>query len=148
MNQTSTRKYETRLEAFQDNTGEAHPLAELLPAEPARRKRAGSVALKNNAQVLWTGTVSLGTPARQFTADFDTGSADTIVPATGCGAACAGLMVYSPKNSSTAVDLKKNFSLGYGDGTMTSGKQYTDTVQFAGFKVRYARLGPRDVAEL
>ena len=35
---------------------------------------------------------------------------------------------YHPENSSTAVDLSKNFSISYMDGTQSSGPVWLDTV--------------------
>ena len=71
-----------------------------------------------------------------FSVDFDTGISDLFLPGPSCTTNCDGHTKYTPSSSSTAVDLKKTFSLEYGDGSTVSGEQYTDTVSIAGLTVR------------
>ncbi|GHJ86890.1 hypothetical protein NliqN6_3292 [Naganishia liquefaciens] len=75
----------------------------------------------------WAGNVTVGTPAQTFLVDFDTGSSDFWVVSTDCGY-CQTSAKYHPENSSTAVDLSKNFSISYMDGTQSSGPVWLDTV--------------------
>ncbi|KAJ9096404.1 hypothetical protein QFC21_005226 [Naganishia friedmannii] len=69
----------------------------------------------------WAGNVSVGTPPQIFEVDFDTGSSDLWV--TGNCWYC-----YEPRNSTTAIDLHRNFSISYVDGSSTAGPVYLDTV--------------------
>ncbi|KAI0306143.1 acid protease [Multifurca ochricompacta] len=111
-------------EAFERNTGAAHPLASQLKRSVKR------------------GTdITVGTPAKKYTVDFDTGSSDLFLPASTCGSTCSGHTLYNPKSSSTAKDLKKTFSLSYGDGSTVSGEQYADTVTLAGYTATQQALG-------
>ncbi|SCV72434.1 BQ2448_3971 [Microbotryum intermedium] len=83
---------------------------------------------------LWTGTISIGTPAKKFNIDFDTGSADLWVPSSDCNsAACNPHTKYDPSKSSTSkADPSKKLSIVYGDGSSTTGLVYQDTVSLAG----------------
>ena len=67
---------------------------------------------------------------------FDTGSSDLFVPSTKCDSTCSGHTLYDPSSSSTSDDLGDNFSLGYVDGSILSGEEYTDDVTIAGVVVR------------
>lgn len=82
----------------------------------------------------WTGTVSIGTPASQFTIDFDTGSADLWVPSSSCSG-CGSHATYDPSSSSTSQDQSGTFQISYGDGSTASGPEYTDTVTLSGVTV-------------
>ncbi|SGY69451.1 BQ5605_C004g03017 [Microbotryum silenes-dioicae] len=101
---------------------------------------AGGVSLTNYndgsglRHAVWTGTISIGTPAKTFNIDFDTGSADLWVPSSGCSsAACAPHTKYDPSKSSTSkADPSKKLSITYGDGSSTTGLVYQDTVTLAG----------------
>ncbi|KAI0029182.1 aspartic peptidase domain-containing protein, partial [Vararia minispora EC-137] len=89
-----------------------------------------SVVLDNSNNTQWTGEISIGTPARNFTAMFDTGSSDLVIP-TGAGCSnCYQSVSYDPKSSSTSHALGKSFSLNYGSGAV-SGMQYEDSVSVA-----------------
>ena len=68
--------------------------------------------------------------------DLDTGSGDLFLPASNCDSTCSGHTLYDPSSSSTSKDVGRTFDLKYGGSTLSaSGKQYTDTVAVAGFKV-------------
>jgi cathepsin D len=118
-------KYQTTLASYEKNTGKSHPLAN---ASSANKKRAtGTVALIDVQNSLWHGAITLGGQTSQC--DFDTGSADTVVePAA-----------YKP--GSTATNTGHTFSASYGDGTMASGKVYTDTVSVGGLTATGASIG-------
>ncbi|KAI0953545.1 hypothetical protein AcW1_007736 [Taiwanofungus camphoratus] len=102
--------------------------------EAALGKRNGLPLTDQNNNMEWTGTVSIGTPAQEFIIDFDTGSADLWVPAAGCDG-CESQDRYDPSSSSTSQEESGTFSIGYGDGSTTSGPIYTDTVSVAGVTV-------------
>ena len=80
------------------------------------------------------GSKSLSDP-RHDTVQIDTGSSDLFLPWSKCGASCSGHKLYNPKASSTAKDLSKTFSLGFGDGSTAKGEQFTDVVSIAGLTV-------------
>jgi cathepsin D len=71
-----------------------------------------------------------------YTVDFDTGSSDLFVPSKSCGSSCSGHNAYDPSASDTSRDLRKNFSLAYGDGSTVSGRQFADYVTVSGLVVR------------
>lgn len=100
-------------------------------AERRKLDRRAAVNLKSyNSDLLWAGPVKIGNPPQNFVLDFDTGSADTWVPATSCtSSACSSHNKYDPSKSTTA-ELQKDdaFDIAYGDGSHTSGKVYTDSV--------------------
>ena len=97
----------------------------------------------DNSGELWQGPLTVGTPAKTFTVQFDTGSSDLFVPGPSCTSSnCKGHTIFTPKSSSTAVDVGKTFNLQYGSGQV-QGEQYTDTVTIAGLTVRiYFRSSP------
>ncbi|ETW79235.1 aspartic peptidase [Heterobasidion irregulare TC 32-1] len=135
----SVAKIQKGFETYEKNTGSPHPLAAGL-SEKAKRA-TGSDALTDDDAELWYGSISVGTPAVTFTVDFDTGSSDLFLPGPSCTTNCDGHTKYTPSSSSTAVDLKKTFSLEYGDGSTVSGEQYTDTVSIAGLTATKQTLG-------
>ncbi|KAI0061612.1 Asp-domain-containing protein [Artomyces pyxidatus] len=138
----SVGKIQKGFEAFERNTGKAHSLAGSINKDVlAKRAGTGSDPLTDDEAQLWYGAISIGTPAKKFTVDFDTGSSDLFVPASTCGSTCSGHTLWTVSSSSTAKDLKKTFSLAYGDGSTVSGEQYTDTVSIAGLTATKQTLG-------
>ncbi|KAI6103750.1 aspartic peptidase domain-containing protein [Pisolithus croceorrhizus] len=111
------------------------------PTVQPTRRDTGSVPLTDASNVMWYGSISVGTPAVDFLVDFDTGSSDLVLPASDCGSTCSGHTLYNPNASSTAVDLGKTFVLSYGDGSSIPGEQYTDTVTIAGYTATNQTLG-------
>ncbi|KDQ50162.1 hypothetical protein JAAARDRAFT_186508 [Jaapia argillacea MUCL 33604] len=133
----ATAKMQQGFISFQKNTGTPHPLAPpgLLP------RKTGGDALNNDAEQLWYGSISVGTPAKTFTVDFDTGSSDLFLPGPTCNTNCAGHTIYDPKKSSTSSDAHKTFQLQYGDGSSVEGEQYNEAVSIAGLTATSQRLG-------
>jgi len=141
----SVEKVHRGLSAFELNTGTLHPLSALITA-PALKKRQtgssnGSDPLTDSNQILWFGTIEVGTPPTTYTVDFDTGSSDLFLPGPDCTTTCASHTVYDPTKSSTSNALGKTFSLAYGDGSTVSGQQYTDVVSISGLSVSNQTLG-------
>ncbi|KAF7978615.1 hypothetical protein HWV62_45358 [Athelia sp. TMB] len=124
--------------AYEQNTGSKHPLD--TSASPTRRA-TGNDALTNDNSVLWYGRISVGTPAKTFTVDFDTGSSDLFLPGPNCGSSCEGHTTYNPGTSSSSNNLGRSFSLEYGDGSTVSGTEYTDTVTITGLTAIGQTLG-------
>jgi hypothetical protein len=90
--------------------------------------------------MMWTGPISVGTPAVEFQVNFDTGSSFFFLADENCRIR-PGRNRYDPKKSSTAVSLEKPFQMGYFDGSGVSGFQYTDTVAVAGLTATGQTLG-------
>ncbi|KAH9041264.1 acid protease [Lactarius pseudohatsudake] len=124
--------------AFERNTGAAHPSA---PRLKRSTKRGNGNPLTDDSEQLWYGSITVGTPAVNYTVDFDTGSSDLFLPGSDCDSTCSGHKLYDPSSSFTSSDTKQKFALEYGDGSTVSGEQYTDTVTLAGFKATRQRLG-------
>ncbi|KAH0838835.1 Asp-domain-containing protein [Lanmaoa asiatica] len=112
------------LENFEKNTGASHPAA----LKGSQRRATGVVPLTADGVQLWYGSISVGTPPKDFTGPK-------------CTTNCAGHTIYNPSSSSTAHDLGKTFSLSYGDGSTVSGEQYSDTVVLDGLKAVTQTLG-------
>ncbi|KAH8986111.1 acid protease [Lactarius akahatsu] len=125
-------------EAFEKNTGAAHPSA---PRLKRSTKRGNGNRLIDDSEQLWYGSITVGTPAVTYTVDFDTGSSDLFLPGSNCDSTCSGHTLYDPSSSSTSSDAGQKFELKYGDGSTVSGEQYTDTVTLAGFNATRQRLG-------
>ena len=120
--------------------------------------RAGRVPLIDDNNFLWYGTISIGTPPKNFTGktllsplqiwssdpascsvDLNTGGSDLFVASMNCNSSCLGHKEYDPSASFTSRDLGKNFTLEYDDGfevSTVNGEQYTDVVTIAGLVVR------------
>ncbi|KAI9444474.1 acid protease [Lactarius indigo] len=125
-------------EAFERNTGAAHP--SVFQLKYSTKRGNGDPLIDDSAQ-LWYGPITVGTPPVTYNVDFDTGSSDLFLPRSDCGSSCSGHNLYNPKSSSTSSDFRQPFSLQYGDGSTVSGEQYIDTVTLAGFKATGQRLG-------
>ena len=64
--------------------------------------------------------------------NFDTGSADLVVPSAKCtAAACTNHQRYDPAASSTSATNTSTLRISYGDGSTISGKAFSDTVSSA-----------------
>ncbi|KAF9235757.1 aspartic peptidase domain-containing protein [Melanogaster broomeanus] len=122
---------------FEKNTGTPHPSV----VEGAQKRAAGGNALTADENVLWYGTIAVGTPPVNYKIDFDTGSSDFFLPGVKCGPSCEGHKIYDESASSTAIDLGKTFSFAYGDGSNVEGDQYNDTVAIVGVTATDQTLG-------
>ncbi|KAF7307817.1 Acid protease [Mycena kentingensis (nom. inval.)] len=98
-----------------------------------RHKRQSEPLVDELNDLEWAGYISIGTPAKDFYIDFDTGSADLWVPSVDCTSdACEGKSKYNVSASSTSKKQNGNFTIMYGDGSSVGGKIYTDVVSVAG----------------
>ncbi|KAI9444478.1 acid protease [Lactarius indigo] len=136
--QRTVAKIQHGFEAFERNTGAAHPSASQLKSSI---KRGKGDPLTDDSAELWYGSITVGSPAVTYTVDFDTGSSDLFLPGSDCDSTCSGHTLYDPSSSSASSDVGQTFELQYGDGSTVSGEQYTDTVTLAGFKATGQRLG-------
>jgi cathepsin D len=143
------------MDAYQRNTGKEHPLVRGIETS---NFRTGRVPLTDDNNFLWYGTISIGTPPKNFTGkislspvqnwssdrvsysvDINTGGTDLFVASKNCNSSCSGHKEYDPSASFTSRDLGKNFTLVYDDGfenSTVSGELYTDVVTIGGLVVR------------
>ncbi|KAH9168072.1 acid protease [Lactarius sanguifluus] len=137
----SLAKIDHGFRAYEKNTGVPHPSAPKM--KRADLKHIGSEPLTNADFSYWYGSISVGTPPKNFTVIFDTGSALTFLPGSDCDSSCEGHMWYFPAKSSTAKDLGEPFETRYGDGTtdFVDGLLYTDDVTVAGYTAKSQTLG-------
>uniref|UniRef100_A0A8C0H7U4 pepsin A n=1 Tax=Chelonoidis abingdonii TaxID=106734 RepID=A0A8C0H7U4_CHEAB len=99
---------------------------------PSLANQAASEPLTNYMDVDYYGTISIGTPAQDFTVVFDTGSSNLWVPSVYCSsAACTNHNRFNPSDSSTYEATSQTLSIQYGNGSMTGILAY-DTVQVGG----------------
>ncbi|KAG9313385.1 aspartic peptidase domain-containing protein [Chiua virens] len=92
------------------------------------------ISLSDINSNMWMGAISVGTPPQNFTVDFDTGSADLILPDKACDNTCDGHARYDPTASSTFVNLGKTFQMTYSGGSSVNGTQYADNVYMGGYE--------------
>ncbi|EIW83889.1 acid protease [Coniophora puteana RWD-64-598 SS2] len=135
--QSIKAKYERGFTNYAKNTGKVHSLAKVN----AGKRDTGTVDLTDDSSELWYGKISVGTPAVEYTVDFDTGSSDLFLPGPDCDDTCSGHTVYDPSKSSDSQDVGQTFQLQYGDGSTVSGEQWTDTVTLAGLTATEQTLG-------
>ncbi|PRQ76535.1 aspartic protease [Rhodotorula toruloides] len=122
----------------------AHPSSSSAQAgATATVKRGGASLTSYNGGTLYAGAATIGTPAKSFILDFDTGSSDLWITSSGCNsAACNTHSKYDPSSSSSSqLVAGKTLSLTYGDGSSTKGTVYTDTVSVAGLSATSQTLG-------
>uniref|UniRef100_A0A8C4Y2F7 Peptidase A1 domain-containing protein n=1 Tax=Gopherus evgoodei TaxID=1825980 RepID=A0A8C4Y2F7_9SAUR len=99
---------------------------------PSLAKEAASEPLTNYMDVDYYGTISIGTPAQDFTVVFDTGSSNLWAPSVYCSsAACTNHNKFNPSDSITYEATSQSLSIQYGTGSMTGILAY-DTVQVGG----------------
>lgn len=109
-------------------------VAEELLAAGQSDPQVFSSALKNNANTQYYGSVFLGTPSKQFTVVFDTGSSVLWVPDASCTSdACNTHNQFRLAHSTSGkllgdADTVKEAKIQYGTGSMT-GVEAVDTVK-------------------
>ncbi|XP_053923939.1 pepsin A-like [Cuculus canorus] len=108
------------------------------PYNPAAKFLAAGTStepLQNYMNNEYYGTISIGTPAQEFTVLFDTGSSNLWVPSVYCSSqACSNHNRFNPSASSTYVGTSETVEIAYGTGSMTGILGY-DTVGVAGINV-------------
>ncbi|KAF9449928.1 acid protease [Macrolepiota fuliginosa MF-IS2] len=132
-------KFDRGFRTFEKNTGRVHPGR--VQKETVEARATGADPLADEQDALWYGAISVGTPAKQFKVEFDTGSSDLFLPGPKCGTTCQGHQIYNTAASSTAKDLGKKFSLAFGDGSTVEGEVFTDTVTVSGLTAKNQAVG-------
>lgn len=94
----------------------------------------GDIALDDYQNLQYFGQVSIGSPEIKFTMMFDTGSGNLWVPMCGYGISSGGRCYPTPSRLSPQYDGRR-ISMSYGDGTISSGKVYRETIVFGGLNV-------------
>uniref|UniRef100_A0A674JLE6 pepsin A n=1 Tax=Terrapene triunguis TaxID=2587831 RepID=A0A674JLE6_9SAUR len=99
---------------------------------PSLSNEDASEPLTNYMDIEYFGTISIGTPAQDFSVLFDTGSSNLWVPSVYCSSpACTNHNRFNPSDSSTYEATSEKVSIQYGTGSMTGILGY-DTVQVGG----------------
>ncbi|NXA17744.1 PEPA protein, partial [Ibidorhyncha struthersii] len=97
--------------------------------------RISAEPLQNYLDNEYFGTISIGTPAQEFTVVFDTGSSNLWVPSVYCSSlACSNHNRFNPADSSTFISTNESLYIAYGTGSMSGVLGY-DTVTVADIKV-------------
>ncbi|XP_042641390.1 pepsin A [Tyto alba] len=108
------------------------------PYNPATKyfaTRASTEPLQNYLDNEYFGTISIGSPAQEFTVVFDTGSSNLWVPSVYCSSpACTNHNRFNPAESSTFISTNDSLEIAYGTGSMTGILGY-DTVTVADIEV-------------
>jgi len=98
-----------------------------LYVDPAR-----PVSLTNYFNRMYTGTVAVGTPAKEFSLVFDTGSADMWLFSENASSKKMSFVHYYDENASSTSKVSNTaWSIQYGKGS-ASGRLVTDVVSLAG----------------
>ncbi|NWZ30947.1 PEPA protein, partial [Asarcornis scutulata] len=112
-----------------------HPHNQASKYFPVLAGTTSSEPLQNYMNVSYYGTISIGTPAQEFTVIFDTGSSNLWVPSVYCSSrACENHKRFNPSESSTFVSTNESVSIAYGTGSMTGILGY-DTVTVSSIQV-------------
>ncbi|KAM9212168.1 cathepsin E [Dugong dugon] len=109
--------------------------------ETCTRDQSANEPLINYLDMEYFGTISIGSPAQNFTVIFDTGSSNLWVPSVYCSSqACQTHPRFYPSQSSTYSSLGSPFSISYGTGSL-SGIIGTDQVTVEGLTVVNQQFG-------
>ncbi|KAF9220337.1 acid protease [Gyrodon lividus] len=137
----TTAKILHGFENFEKNTGAWHPFA----GKGAWKRDSSGLPLDSLSDPLdrWFGTISIGTPPRNFagTLALTLRRIDVILPGSQCDNTCNGHTIYDPEASPTSVDLGKSFSINFVGGATSFGNQYTDNVTVVGLTATDQTLG-------
>ncbi|KAG8979730.1 Type I transmembrane sorting receptor, partial [Tulasnella sp. 427] len=99
-----------------------------------KRQSSGADSLDDQSDAVYYGALSVGTPAQQTTIDFDTGSADLLIPTENCSG--CGSPLFNTGQSSTFQASSQPFEIQYGDGSTAAGTLASDTVTVSGLTVQ------------
>lgn len=103
-----------RMKYIREGRWEQYQLEKTL----ARQKQSGGETVKDYDDVVYVGTIQLGTPAQNFAVILDTGSSNLWVPDQTCSSsACQGKNMYNSGASSTYVRNGQYWHIRYGTGS-------------------------------
>ncbi|KAG9039170.1 hypothetical protein FS837_001031 [Tulasnella sp. UAMH 9824] len=98
-----------------------------------KRQSSGETGLEDQSDFVYYGPLSVGSPPQEITTDFDTGSADLVIPIENCTG--CGTQVFNTAQSSTYQASSQPFDIQYGDGSQAIGTLASDTVTVANLTV-------------
>ncbi|KAG6823933.1 hypothetical protein H0H92_008573, partial [Tricholoma furcatifolium] len=125
--------------AYEMNTGSPHPNA---GKSKSKRGHTTSIPMINYEDSLWYGEISVGTPAKPFSVQFDTGSSDLFVPGSRCtSSACSDHHKYTPSSSTSSKDLGRKWRIEFADNSTASGELYDDVVVIGKVSARSQAVG-------
>ena len=100
-----------------------------------------NIPLVNYQDTIFFGEVQIGTPAKNFTVVFDTGSSNLWVPSLNCTSdTCSNKTKYDPAESSSFKEDGRQMIIPYGSG-LVSGTVGNDVVNLGGFNVTDVGFG-------
>ncbi|KAG6828379.1 hypothetical protein H0H92_008178 [Tricholoma furcatifolium] len=135
----TTSKIQRGFEVYERNTGTPHPNA---GKSHSKRGITTSIPLTDYEDVIWYGSISVGTPARTFTVQLDTGSSDLFLPGSSCtSSACRGHSKYNASSSASSKSLGREWSIAFADYSRASGELYSDVVAIGGSSARSQTVG-------
>lgn len=103
--------------------------------------QSNNVPLSNYMDTQYYGSISVGTPAQDFTVMFDTGSSNLWVPAKSClSVPCWLHKTFNSAASSTFVSNGEAIAIQYGSGSC-SGVLGQDTVNLGGYAITQVTFG-------
>jgi cathepsin D len=103
--------------------------------------KSANVPLNNYMDTQYYGSISVGTPAQDFTVMFDTGSSNLWVPSKSClSVPCWVHSTFDSAKSSTFVKNGETISIEYGSGSC-SGTLGADTVNLGGYDITEVTFG-------
>ncbi|CAM5119646.1 unnamed protein product [Eretmochelys imbricata] len=105
-----------------------HPYNPASKYFPSLANEDASEPQTNYMDIEYYGTISIGTPAQEFSVLFDTGS---VLLQDSLQAYCSNHNQFNPSDSSTYEATNESLSIQYGSGSMTGFLAY-DTVQIGG----------------
>ncbi|KIM27143.1 hypothetical protein M408DRAFT_330251 [Serendipita vermifera MAFF 305830] len=139
------------IDKYVEGAAAKRALAEKRAARDAEHKReeerlgkkraVKDIAMTNhNFDTVYSATLQLGTPPKEFSVLLDTGSSDTWVTASNCNCisvgctSCAAGASWDPSTSSTYSARGKILAISYGSGTV-AGYTGSDVASLGGFSI-------------